>query len=299
MERQSWRADEIIAELAGRSHGVVARRALLEVGIGAEQIRRRLQRGSLIRVHRGVYRVGHTAPVIEATFMAAVMACGDGALLSDRAAGFLWGLLKGDAPAPEVLARSERRVPGIAVRRARPFFVEDASICRGVPVTTVARTLVDLARWLTEPVLAQACHQGLVRFQIAPDSVESVLSRLPNARGARTLRRVLHGDVPVSLSRLEREFLNVLREERLPLPRTNRLTGSYRVDCRWPSEHLTVELDSYTFHGSHHAWDQDRHREREAYARGDQFRRYTWKDVLGRSGLMLRELRALLPALPD
>jgi hypothetical protein len=80
------------------------------------------------------------------------------------------------------------------------------------------------------------------------------------------------------------------------LPQTNRPAGSRRVDCRWPEQRLTVELDSYRYHQSRHAWEQDRHREREAHARGDDFRRYTYGDVFDDPRMMLAELRALLPS---
>jgi hypothetical protein len=121
-----------------------------------------------------------------------------------------------------------------------------------------------------------------------------VLERLPSAKGARVLRHILNGEVPMTLSRLEGRFLALLRKENLPLPETNRPASGRRVDCRWPAYRLTVELDSYRYHGSRHAWESDRRREREAYARGDQFRRYTWADVVEQPRLMLGELRALL-----
>lgn len=129
---------------------------------------------------------------------------------------------------------------------------------------------------------------------MTPDQVEAVLARLPTRRGAGTLRRILHGAQPVTLSRLEQRFLNCLRTENLPLPETNRPAGGRRVDCRWPEHRLTVELDGYRYHRSRHAWESDRRREREAYARGDEFRRYTWADVVENPTLMLRELHALL-----
>jgi hypothetical protein len=113
------------------------------------------------------------------------------------------------------------------------------------------------------------------------------------------LRRVLYGEVRVTLSRLESTFLARLRATGLPLPETNRPAGGRRVDCRWPGHRLTVELDSYRYHGSRHSWDLDRRREREAYARGDQFRRYTWADVFEDPTLMLGELRALFQSNPD
>jgi very-short-patch-repair endonuclease len=100
----------------------------------------------------------------------------------------------------------------------------------------------------------------------------------------------------VTLSKLEARFLELLREQGLPLPQTNRPASGRRVDCRWPEQRLTVELDSYCHHRSRHAWEQDRRREREAYARGDQFRRFTWGDVFEDPRQMLTELRPLLPA---
>jgi hypothetical protein len=118
--------------------------------------------------------------------------------------------------------------------------------------------------------------------------------RFPNARGRRKLERVLHGDVSVSLSRLESRFLELLKEDGLLLPVTNKIAGGRRVDCRWPDHKLTVELDSYRFHNSRYAWERDRLREREARSRGDEFRRYTAMDVFDEPAFMLAELRALL-----
>ena len=112
--------------------------------------------------------------------------------------------------------------------------------------------------------------------------------------GAGKLRRILRGDEHVSLSKLERRFLTLLRREGLPLPVTNRPAGGRRVDCRWPDHRLTVELDGYRYHSSRHAWETDRRREREAYARGDDFRRYTYGDVFEEPGPMMRELRGIL-----
>jgi very-short-patch-repair endonuclease len=294
MQQQSGKVDELIAEIAGRSHGVVTRKTLLGKGVAAGQIRQRLLRGSLHREHPGVYRVGHRAPSIEARYLAATLACGDGALLIARPAAYLWGLIRGAPPPPEVMAPVKRSVNGVITHRVRLIRAEDGARCRGVPLTTVPRTLVDLARVLSEPALARACHEAEVRYDTTPAVVESILARVPNATGAGTVRRILHGDVPVTLSRLESAFLERLRAAGMPLPETNRSAGGRRVDCRWPELRLTVELDSYRYHRSRHAWEADRRREREAYARGDQFRRYTWSDVLENPRQMLSELRALV-----
>ncbi|HKG39747.1 MAG TPA: hypothetical protein VKB25_12215 [Conexibacter sp.] len=255
--------------------------------------------GALIREHLGVYRVGHRAPNREARYLAAVLACGPGAVLSGLSAGHLLGIVAGEAPAPEVIALTERCVSGVVTRRARAGLdPNDAMVHRGIPVTTPARTLVDLARLLDAEQLARVCHEAGIRHRTSPEHVEAVLARRPNSPGARTLRRILRGDERVTLSVLERRFLERLRDADLPLPQMNRLVGGRRVDCRWAERRLTVELDGYRYHASRHAWEQDRRREREAYARGDEFRRYTYSDVVEDPRRMLAELRALLEPSP-
>jgi very-short-patch-repair endonuclease len=163
-------------------------------------------------------------------------------------------------------------------------------------VTTIPRTLVDLAGVLAEPDLARTVHEADVRHRITPPQIEAVLARRHNWPGARKLRRVLWGGVPVSLSKLESSFIACVRRAHLPLPETNRVAGAHRVDCRWPAHRLTVELDSYRYHHTRHAWEQDREREREARARGDEFRRFTWFDIDEAPGPMLADLGALLRA---
>jgi hypothetical protein len=285
--------EQELARIAGAQHGVVSRAELLRAGISATAIQRRVRKGALLPEYPGVYRVGHRAPSVEARYLAAVRACAEGALLSGRAAGHLLGLLKGAPPAPEVTP-TERRIRAIATRRSRRMDARDATTFRGIPITTVPRTLVDLAAVLGLDELARACHEAGVLHGTTPAQVEAVLARRPNSRGAAKLRSIVRGEVRVTLSKLERRFLAVLRDERLPLPETNRPAGGRRVDCRWTAERLTVELDSYQFHHSRHAWEQDRRREREARARGDEFRRYTYGDVFEYSRPMVAELRALL-----
>jgi very-short-patch-repair endonuclease len=230
--------------------------------------------------------------------MAAVKACGDGAVLCGRAAGHLLGLLKGPPPPPEVMTPTERRVRGVKTRRCRKIHPRDATAFRGIPVTTVPRTLVDLAPDLALDELARAFHEAGVRHHTQPKHVEAVLARRPNSPGAGKLRRVMRGDEPVTLSELERAFLTQLKDAGLPLPETNKPAGGRYVDCRWPDYRLTVELDSYRYHNTRHAWEQDRRREREARARGDEFRRYTYGDVLEDARFMMSELRELLSGHP-
>jgi hypothetical protein len=281
----------VIATLAGRSRGVVTRAQLLAAGITRAEIKWRLRTGALLGEHPGVYRVGHRAPSVDARYLAAVWACGERAVLSGRAAGHLWGILKGAAPPPEVTAPGERRVEGVITHRARSI---ERTTRRGIPITTVPRTLVDLASHLPLDALARACHEAGVLHDTTPRQVEAVLAKRGSTRGAAKLREILSGDVQVTLSELERQFQRRLKEANLPLPQTNRPAHGRRVDCRWPEHRLTVELDSYRYHRSRHAWEQDRRREREARARGDEFRRFTYGDVVESPGLMLGELRALL-----
>jgi hypothetical protein len=232
---------------------------------------------------------------MEATYMAAVLACGEGSAVSRQAAAALLGLIRpARIPNPDVTAPKERQVRGIATHWQRSDLWRDVTTWKGIPVTTPARTLVDLAEAFSLDQLSRAMHQADVLHHTTPDHVEAVLQRRPTTKGAAKLREVIHGDQGRILSKLERAFIRLLKANHLPLPTTNRPAGGRFVDCRWPELKLTVELDSYRYHRSRHAWEQDRLRERQAYARGDQFRRYTWGDVVEHPRPTVSELRAVL-----
>src|SRR3954447_18702468 len=132
------------------------------------------------------------------------------------------------------------------------------------------RPLFALAAVLSLGALARACHEAGVLYDTTPRQVDAILATRPRTKGANNLRTVTSGDVQVTLSVLERAFRRRLEEAGLPLPQTNKQAHGRRVDCRWPEHRLTVELDSYRYHRSRHAWEQDRRREREARARGDE-----------------------------
>ena len=254
-----------------------------------------MRKDALIREHPGVYRVGHRAPSRDARYIAAVKAGGDGAVLYRNAAGHLLALLKGRIPPPpEVMTRTDKRIKGVKTRRAKRIDPRDVTEVNGIPVTTVPRTLVDLAAVLSAEDLARACHEAGVKYRTTPAQVEAALKRNPRAKGAAKLRAVMSGDVKVLLSKLERGFIKRLDAEGLPLPETNRVAGGRRVDCRWTAEKLTVELDGFQFHNSRHSWRQGLLREREARKRGDEFRRYDYDDVFNTPRDMLAELRELL-----
>jgi very-short-patch-repair endonuclease len=296
MGGQDGKVDRVIARLATGAHGVVSRLELLAAGVSERQVDRRLDRGALIVEFPGVYRAGHRAPSVEARYIAAVKACGEAAVLSGLAAAWLYGLVGGPAPRPEVSTPNNRRVKGIRVHRSRRLDPRETTTWKRIPVTTVPRTLVDLPSLLSFEELTKAVHEADVRHGTRPEYIEAVLARYPNAPGAATLRAIASGDAPTLLSELEKRFRALLETHLLPLPSTNRKSGAHYVDCRWPEQRLTIELDSYRFHRSRHAWEQDHQRERSARGRGDDFRRYTWRHVVEEPADTVTELRALLSA---
>src|SRR5207245_3347413 len=182
--------EQQLARIASKNHGVVTRRDLARAGITGAEIKHRVGVGALIRVHWGVYRVGHRAPSLESRYLAAVRACGEEAVLSGRAAGYYLGILKGGPPPPEVTGPTERRVRGVKTRRSL-LDPRDITVVRGIAVTTVPRTVVDLAAVLDEDDLVRAYHEADVRYGTTPIQIEVVLERCRKAPGAPKLRRVI------------------------------------------------------------------------------------------------------------
>jgi hypothetical protein len=263
MRRQTPTAERRIAAIASRQKGNVTRAQLLGAGLSESAIERRLRKGLLFVEYPGVYRVGHRAPSDEARYLAAVLACGEGAVLCGLAAAHTLDLVRSRPPEPKVLVPGKRRIAGVRTHRTRRIEAADYWIFNGIPMTTVARTVVDLAAALPREPLGRAFHQARVRYGTTVEDVEQVLRRRPNSLRAATLRRALRGD-DIVLSKLEECFLELLEREGLPLPQ------------------------------SRHAWEQDHRRERLVRAAGFEFRRFTHDDVIAAPALMLRELRALL-----
>jgi very-short-patch-repair endonuclease len=195
-----------------------------------------------------------------------------------------------------VTTLTERRIRGVITHRSRVDLFIDAFEWRGVPVTSPARTIVDIAASTSLTDLARAFHEAGIRFGTTPEDIEEVLARRPRSPGAGKVRRVTRGDVHVLLSKLEKRFVQRLDHDRLLLPITNKVAAGGYVDCRWPDLRLIVELDGYRYHSSRHAWERDRRRERIARAAGNEFRRYTYGDVFDYPRLMMREMHDLLPS---
>jgi hypothetical protein len=291
MRPESRSADREVARIASRQHGSVTLAQLLAAGLSRPGVRRRLEKGLLHREFPGVYRVGHRAPGTDARFMAAVLACGGGSLLSGKAALFLYELIR-ITPLPEVTTTRDRRVRGVISHRVRRLDPRDITSHRRIPVTTIPRTLIDPA--YDRDDYGRLCHEAQVRYRVNATAVYDALARRPTAPGAANVHWVFRGDGDITLSVLERAFLALLREAGLPPAVTNRHEGGRYVDCRWPQHHLSVELDSYTYHHTRHAWEGDQRREREARARGDEFRRYTWAAITDERELVVADLRRLL-----
>src|SRR4051812_34594343 len=192
--------NRIVSAIAREQHGVIARWQLLAAGISSRWIEEQLDKGTLIRVYRGVYRVGHIARSREADYMGAVLACGDDSVLSGAAAAALLGLIRRvPHPRPVVTTAKDRRIHGIATHRERGG-IDDAMTWQGIPVTTPARTLVDLAAVVSAGELARAVHEAAIKHGTTPEDVDRVLARRPKSKGARTLREILHGDQGKTLS---------------------------------------------------------------------------------------------------
>lgn len=282
---------DMVAEIAGRQHGRIAWTQLIGAGVGPRRIKRWVHDGRLRPVHHGVYAVGHEAPSLHGDLMAAVLACGDGAVISHTSAAHLFGLVRGRPFAPHVTVPTTagRRRPGIVVHRVARLPGPDVGRRDAIPVTTVPRTLLDLAPSLAAPELGRALHEAWIRHRIPATQVQACLRRNPRKPGAAKLMRTLGADV--TLSELEDAFLALLEAHRLPAPRTNVDVAGDKVDCHWPAHGLTIELLSYRFHASRRAFEADVARRRRSNHVA-----FTWGDVFERATATAAEVRRVLTA---
>ncbi len=259
-------SDRTIGDLAERQHGVVARRQLAPT---ARQVARRVGAEWLRPVHRGVYAVGHGQLTRKGRWAAAVLAGGPEAALSHRSAGILWALLRPSPSLPEVtVPRKGLRRPGIRLHSA-DLRADEVTTGDGTPVTTVARTVLDLAtvldRQRLERALAEAEHR---RYADSPGLAE-LLERHRGRRGTERLRTILesgHATRGITRSALEDRFLRFLDGRGLARPELNaplRLGGGWiEVDCSWRAERVIVELDGRAAHLRERRFESDRIRDR-------------------------------------
>ena len=293
------RADAVVAADAARQHGVVSRRQLIDAGLGRGAIEHRARIGWLHRVHRGVYAVGHPPLTRQARWMAAVLACGEDAGLSHVCATALWEIRQytGEWIHVTVPTRAGRaRGDRIRLHRCGSLIADDITTHRGIPVTTVARTLLDVAAMLTPPRLARTVEQTEIRRLFDLAAVERTMARNPKHPGVGRLRRAIELYRPDELKRseLEHAFLALCRTQGLPRPLVNHIVEDHEVDFFWPEQRLIVETDGAGTHLTHAAFQSDRARDAEYVALGYRVMRFTELQVTRPGSTVGATVRAVL-----
>jgi very-short-patch-repair endonuclease len=283
--------DAAIARLAARQHGVICVQHLYGLGVPASSIKRRVAAGRLHRIHRGVYAVGHTGLSNEGRWMAAVLACGEGAVLSHSSAGELWGIVRArrpaaadgrahDPPPVQVTVRGvggRKGHRGIALHRSSTLTDADCTRRDGIPVTKPARTLVDLVSVLSRAQLAAALREAeFLRLPVGAAAAQSGVAP------------------PRTRSELEERFLALLRRHRLPQPEVNVRLDRFIVDFHWRAERLVVEVDGWESHGTRSAFEQDRSRDVHLKLLGFDVVRFTWRQIALDRATVAATIRGLL-----
>lgn len=251
-------------KLVHAQHGVVARGQLLEAGLTSKAIKHRVAAGRLRRLYMGVYAVGQLALTREGRWMAAVLACGDGSVLSYGSAGALLRIVPRERGAIEVNAPRGRscRHTGLRIHRPTCWFSEDRGTFHGIPVTTPVRTLIDLATYLTPRRLEAAVNEADKHDLVDPKTLRNALERRNGQRGVRVLRELIDRHTfALTRSDLERWFLPIARRAGLPLPETQVWLNGFEVDFYWRAMGLVVETDGGRYHRTAIAQTRDRKRE--------------------------------------
>ncbi len=293
----SPRGDRLIGDLADRQHGVVAYDQLVALGYTRQMIRTRVATGRLHPLHYAVYALGRRRLTPNGHRMAAVLAAGDGALLSHRSAGALWGMLQSGGTKIEVTVTGTGRAkrPGLTIHRTRALHPADRSAHQNIPATSPARTLLDLAGVLDRDRLLRAIENAdrLGIFDLR--QLEKAIKRRPNAKGSQTLSDLLatYRDPPPTRSELEREFLDLVGRAGLPEPHTNVLVAGLEVDFYWPKFRLVVELDGRAYHSSPRAFETDRIRDATLQRHDCKVLRVTPRRLRRQPEAVLTDVRAL------
>jgi very-short-patch-repair endonuclease len=291
--------DARIAEVAGAQHGVVARRQLAAIGFGPSAIEMRLARGRLHRLHRGVYAVGHAVVTDRGRWMAAVLAAGRGAMLSHLSAAALLGLRSSAGLTADVtVPRELRSRPGLRFHRCL-LPAEEVTVEDGIPVTTPARTLFDLAGVVPLAQLRRAVKEAEVKRLWGRLALPDLLERHPGRPGAAAIRAVIETpDRGVTRNDVEEALAALVRRARLPSPLFNtplRLGSRFvEPDCMWPEQRVIVEVDGYETHGPRDSFERDRSRDRALTAAGWLVIRVTWRQLRDEPEQIARDLRAVL-----
>lgn len=273
--------DALILRLARTQHGNVARWQLVPAGVPATLLDERLKRRRLERVARSVYRVpGLDGP--RAGVVAAVLGCGPHAVGSHETAGLLHEVVV--QPVARIAVSSWRGHPdrraGVVLHRVR-LPCDERTICDGVPVTSLARTLIDLAATLPDRALEQAVARGLRLNDVAHEQLVALLARYPRRPGTPRLRALLAADEPPAMTRSDAEerFLALVRTALLPDARVNTRIHGFELDFYWPAHAVVVEIDGLAYHTTRDAQQRDRQRDSTLAAAGIRVLRFTWQDL--------------------
>lgn len=292
-----------IARVAQHQHNLIHLTQLNALGLGKSAVARRAASGRLHRVYRGVYAVGHGRLTREGRWMAAVLAYGPKARLSHRSAAGLRAIrpdnrAKTDVSVP---SRSARSRPGIDVHRSVTLTPADCTIEDGIPCTTLARTLLDLAEVVDRRSLERAIEKAEVLRLFDLRAVEEVLFRANGRRGAAVLTAVLADlkEPALTDTELEERFLALCREASLPSPEVNQWLDidelpAIKADFLWRSERLVIETDGWESHGTRHAFESDRRRDERLKLAGYETLRFTRRRIIREPGGVMRTVAQLL-----
>lgn len=287
-KRQARPSDHEIGGVARRQHGVVSRGQLIGLGLGEDAIDARLRGGRLCRLHRGVYAVGHGVVPQEGRWLAAVLRVGEGAVLSHSSAAELWGIKRrASSSRIEVSAPHCTRAPAAIRRHYLLLTADEMTVRRRVPVTTLPRTLVDVASVSSLEAFEAVLREAEYAHRFRLDELERLLNRYAGRRGAATIRACLHrlgrGPKGRTRSRMESRFAALLAGTDLPMPGLNVLLDvdgfKVQADCLWRDPRLIVELDGGEAHGTRMAFESDRERDRRLQAAGWRVVRVTWSQL--------------------
>ena len=254
--------DRLIAELADRQHGVVAHWQPRKLGLGRDAIKYRVTIGRLHRIHRGVYAVGRRKLTPNGHRMAAVLAYGPDAVLSHRSAAALLGIGSGSYKFHVTTPHSKRSRKTIRAHTAK-LDPEDITVEDGIPVTSVARTIFDLAAELSDDGLTYLIEEADRKELLDLRKLDRAMARRPRAAGTARLRRVLkrYRGPADTRSGLEKKFRKLVAKAGLPEPQFNAVVAGLSVDVYWPKWKLVVELDSEPYHANPRAFETDRVRD--------------------------------------
>lgn len=294
------RSDKALAVHARSQHGVLSVGQLQSAGLSPRAVRHRAATGRLTRVHTGIYAVGQ--PSRAGRSMAAVLACGAGAVLSHQSAAALWGI--GEDPGQvhvTVVSRHGRSRPGIVVHRVSDLDVYDLTAWDGLPCTSLARTVLDLAAAVDRRRLERAIDRAETLRIFDLDALNDVLHRNRGRRGTPALASVLasYGGPEISRSEAEERLLATIGAAGLQRPRVNAWIGlsdggGYEADFLWPDARLIVEVDGRAFHARRRAFEHDRRRDRRLALAGFETRRYSAAELASDPGRVVTEIRAFL-----